>query len=389
MRKFQLIIFIILISLSACNRKETDIISAIKENALKHQSIHFKVDQKYYYDNGIDTVETPFEVWAFRDTTDTIRNGYVWVDNNYRPYHLMYNNNEMHLAIPPKNTTILYKNYNHPLISDIDWIDMFLIPEKLSEITSKFFSKTYIKDTIYDKIDCKSILITYINKDEHEVNQLYFIDKNKLVPMYAQKIIKTNDYTYFEELIFSNYEFDVITIDELKNKKDRTLAENPVKNRQNDEISRLEKMLHIGDDAPKFTGKYYQNEDIFNLQDHIGTNVFIVDFWYTHCPPCVKAMPALNELYDMYKDKGFKIFGLNSVDNQPNGIDYLNKFIRKRNINYDVILIKPEVDLMYKVSGYPTMYLVDRNGKIAFVELGFNEEKFAELKSKVEELINQ
>ena len=41
---------------------------------------------------------------------------------------------------------------------------------------------------------------------------------------------------------------------------------------------------------------------------------------------------------------------------------------------------------MYKINGYPSMYIIDKEGKIAFVEIGFNEEKFSKLKEKIEEL---
>ena len=64
----------------------------------------------------------------------------------------------------------------------------------------------------------------------------------------------------------------------------------------------------------------------------------ILDFWYTHCPPCVKSMPYLSELYTQYKDKNVKIFGLNSVDNQPHSLEYLKTFLGKREITYYIIL---------------------------------------------------
>ncbi len=129
-------------------------------------------------------------------------------------------------------------------------------------------------------------------------------------------------------------------------------------------------------------GVYLLNrENIF-----IGKNVIIVDFWYTHCPPCVRAMPALSELFTKYKDRGLKIFGLNSVDNQPHRLDNLDTFLGKRELSYDVILTEPAVDRMYKISGYPTMYIVDKEGNIALIEVGFDDEKFRLLTEKVEEL---
>jgi hypothetical protein len=67
----------------------------------------------------------------------------------------------------------------------------------------------------------------------------------------------------------------------------------------------------------------------------------------------------------------------------------LDKFLAKRKISYPVIMTQSTVDLMYKIKAYPTMYVVDKSGKIAYVEVGFNEEKFDALKMKVEELLNE
>ena len=44
---------------------------------------------------------------------------------------------------------------------------------------------------------------------------------------------------------------------------------------------------------------------------------------------------------------------------------------------------------MYKINGYPTMYVVDSDGKIAYVEIGFSEEGFSKLVEKVEELLGE
>ena len=98
-------------------------------------------------------------------------------------------------------------------------------------------------------------------------------------------------------------------------------------------------------------------------------------------------MTTITALYMEYKDAGLKIFGVNSVDNRPHSLNYLHKFISKREIGYDIIMTKPEVDLMYKIKQYPTMYIIDKAGKIALVELGYNEEKFENLKEKIEELL--
>ena len=149
----------------------------------------------------------------------------------------------------------------------------------------------------------------------------------------------------------------------------------------------MEKMLHVGDKAPLFTGTFYADGKPFRLMDYIGKNVILVDFWYTHCPHCVKAIPSLSKLYATYKAKGLIVFGLNSVDNQPHSLGYLKTFLERRAISYPVVLTLSTVDQRYKINGYPTMYLIDKEGKIAYVELGFDQQKFDRLREKVTGLL--
>ncbi|GMT45246.1 MAG: hypothetical protein IEMM0006_1078 [bacterium] len=45
-------------------------------------------------------------MWALRDKKDSLRNGYVWVNDYYRLYNMIYDTGNFYLAIPPKKTTI-------------------------------------------------------------------------------------------------------------------------------------------------------------------------------------------------------------------------------------------------------------------------------------------
>jgi hypothetical protein len=100
--KFILLLLMPLFVFIQCKKSDKEIVSQIVKETKKHQSIHYKAVEKSYYSNQPDTTITPYEVWEVRDNGDSLRNGYIWVDNNYRPYNMIYDNGTFYLAIPPK-----------------------------------------------------------------------------------------------------------------------------------------------------------------------------------------------------------------------------------------------------------------------------------------------
>ncbi len=128
-----------------CSQKPEDSVSGIVNKLKSSNSIHFKAVEKAYYSNEPDTTVTPYEVWAVRDAQDTVKGGYVWVDNNYRPYNMMYERGDFYLAIPPKNTSILYPDFNESFINETDWIDYFLKPDVLEGILKDKNNKVFLR----------------------------------------------------------------------------------------------------------------------------------------------------------------------------------------------------------------------------------------------------
>lgn len=388
MKNLLLLLFIVVISWG-CENGSDNPGNTIVNKMKSYKSVHFKAVEKAYYSNEPDTTVTPYEVWAIRDVQDTLKGGYVWVDNNYRPYNMIYEQGKFYVAIPPKKTSILYENFNEPFISATDWIDYFLKPEELAKVLSDTNNVVTLKE-IKNGGGEKLLLNIKFPETGKGVSKTYdfILDKKTYFPEYSKLTMKTKDFVYFDEMEITGFEANNVDFAQLKERQKKILAENPVEvEGSGSETARLEKMLHPGDKAPLFNAKYYSDGKPFELKDFIGKDVIIVDFWYTHCHPCVKAMPSLDKLYRKYKDSGLKVFGLNSVDNQPRSLKMLDNFLSKRDITYDIILATPEVDIMYKVNGYPTMYVVDKNGKIAYAEIGFEEKSFEKLVEKVEDLL--
>jgi peroxiredoxin len=73
-----------------------------------------------------------------------------------------------------------------------------------------------------------------------------------------------------------------------------------------------EKILNIGDEAPGFTLKDLDGNEI-SLSAYKGAPV-ILRFFLTDCKFCRADTPVFNKYYERYKSQGLKILYLDSVD---------------------------------------------------------------------------
>ena len=123
-------------------------------------------------------------------------------------------------------------------------------------------------------------------------------------------------------------------------------------------------------------------EDTVRLEGLKGKLV-LLDFFYKSCYPCMQALPALQSLHEKYKDQGLVVIGLDPYDDNE---DNLPDFLAKRDVDYTVLYASREIAKTYRVSGYPTMFLIDKQGKIIHIQEGYGEGTEARLE---EIILNQ
>ena len=205
---------------------------------------------------------------------------------------------------------------------------------------------------------------------DHMEKEFWISKKSKLISKITFQAQFQNNLQYNEWNI-SKVEFDKYDQNRLHNKFNDRLVDYKVE--QYIEPNKEERnTLETGTVAPPFSGIRYTDSTSVQLTDFEGRLV-LLDFWYMSCYPCVQAIPHLTDIYEKYKDEGLTVLGLNPFDNKEKNRKRLPEFIKYNKLTYPIIFVDKEVTQIYNVRGYPTFYIVNKNGEILFSQIGFGE----------------
>jgi thiol-disulfide isomerase/thioredoxin len=119
-----------------------------------------------------------------------------------------------------------------------------------------------------------------------------------------------------------------------------------------------------------------------SLKDYRG-KILVLDWWYKDCPWCILAMPALTEVAQRYSDRGVAVLGMN-VDRNANNARFA---VDKVKPGYPSLLAGRDVAKEYGVTGYPTLFIVDKEGKIVDAHTGYSKDLTTRLSKKLDALL--
>ena len=118
--------------------------------------------------------------------------------------------------------------------------------------------------------------------------------------------------------------------------------------------------------------------------------VYLIDFWATWCGPCKAAMPTMQKLHNKYKGRGFMVIGANILERGGDKTAVAGKFQKAAKLSYVFAKNTPESEKLadqLKIQGIPTFLLVDKNGVVRLVEVGFSPSHESDLAKKIESLL--
>ncbi len=128
----------------------------------------------------------------------------------------------------------------------------------------------------------------------------------------------------------------------------------------------------IGQPAPDFTLVDLEGNQV-SLSDFRGKTVFI-NFWAQWCPPCRAEMPAIEAVYQQYKDKGVVVIGVDILTSEiVRGYDEndVRQFVEQGGYSWTFVIdTTGEVTRNYKVIPIPTSFFIDKEGIIRAIQIG-------------------
>ena len=123
--------------------------------------------------------------------------------------------------------------------------------------------------------------------------------------------------------------------------------------------------------APEFAKGYWINSDPLTLEKLRG-QVVVVEFWTFGCYNCRNTLPSVKELYTKYRDRGLTIVGVHTPETDSEySLDNVRKEVPALGIKYPVVTDNDYATWKaYGVEAWPTMVVLDKQGRIRWVHVG-------------------
>ncbi len=118
------------------------------------------------------------------------------------------------------------------------------------------------------------------------------------------------------------------------------------------------KICVIGNPMPAFIAKSITG-DIVEMNKLKG-KIVVINFWFIDCHPCIAELPALNKLVEEYKGKNIEFLAMTWETPKRIRADFLSKY----KLDFTIIPVdRNEIDKII-ASGYPTTFIIDKEGII-------------------------
>jgi thiol-disulfide isomerase/thioredoxin len=142
------------------------------------------------------------------------------------------------------------------------------------------------------------------------------------------------------------------------------------------------------------TGRQLTNFALYDLNGlpwvwrQRNNRLTLIDFWGTWCPSCLHGMPHLKILQDRYGPYGLEVVGIAYENGVPAAqVEQVRRVAQRLQINYTLLMggdrLSCPVRSQFRVAMWPTLFLIDQEGRIIWQESGLDRAKLSELERTI------
>ncbi|MEM9083172.1 MAG: redoxin family protein, partial [Planctomycetota bacterium] len=145
-------------------------------------------------------------------------------------------------------------------------------------------------------------------------------------------------------------------------------------------LRELQEELDGSGEAPVWEARTL-NGDRIALEDFRG-KVVLMDFWATWCPPCVRALPEIQAIHEMYDEDDVVVLGMNQRENGQTVDDYVSD----KGFTFTQVMDRDgSIGDKYGVEGIPSTAVVDPAGNLTYFHTGYSPGMKQDLIDAIEE----
>lgn len=121
----------------------------------------------------------------------------------------------------------------------------------------------------------------------------------------------------------------------------------------------------VGQHAPSIDCAHWLNapDDLTPSLDALRGRAVLIEFWGTWCGPCVRSMPEVQRLHDRYSGRGLTVLAI-SYEEPSEMAPFLEKNGYTMTVGSDP---GKAVVAAYGVRSWPSTFLIDGDGKVAWI----------------------